>query len=65
MSDFEQCLNQLQLDLILFLVSFSCELGQIMIRYDFLEASLNDFEQYSNWLQLDLLQLFGNVSWDK
>ena len=27
MSDFERCLNQLQLDLITLLVSFSCEIG--------------------------------------
>ena len=38
MSDFEQCSNQLQLYLILILVNFSCELGQIMTRYDFLKA---------------------------
>ena len=29
MNDFEQCSNQLQLNLILILVNFSCELGQI------------------------------------
>ena len=38
MSDSEQCSNRLQLDLILILVNFSCELGQIMTIYDFLEA---------------------------
>ena len=38
MSDFEQCLNQFQLDLILLLVNFSYELGYIMTRYDLLEA---------------------------
>ena len=31
-------LNRLQLDLILLLVNFSCELGPILTRYDFLEA---------------------------
>ena len=36
MSDSEQCSNRLQLDLISLLVNFSQELGQIMIRYDFL-----------------------------
>ena len=36
MSDSEQCSNQLELDLISLLVNFSCELGQIMTRYDFL-----------------------------
>ena len=29
MSDFEQCSNRLELDLISILVNFSCELGQI------------------------------------
>ena len=38
MSDSEQCSNRFQLDLILLLVNFSCELGQIMTRYDFLWA---------------------------
>ena len=36
MSDSEQCSNRLDLDLISLLVKFSCELGQIMTRYDFL-----------------------------
>ena len=36
MSDSEQCLNRLELYLISPLVNFSCELGQIMTRYDFL-----------------------------
>ena len=38
MSDSEQCSNRLQLDLMLILVNFSCELEQIMARYDFLQA---------------------------
>ena len=38
MSDFEQCSNQLKLDLIALFVNFSCELGQIITRYDFLKA---------------------------
>ena len=41
MSDFEQCLNRLQLvDLISLLVNFSCELWSIITiyMYDFLEA---------------------------
>ena len=38
MSDFEQCSNQFQLDLILLLVNFSYELEQIMTIYDILEA---------------------------
>ena len=38
MSDSEQCSNRLEFDLISLLVNFSCELGQIMTRYDFLWA---------------------------
>ena len=38
MSDSEQCSNRLELDIISLLVNFSCELGQIMTRYDFLWA---------------------------
>ena len=38
MSDSEQCSNWLELYLISLLVIFSCELGQIMTRYDFLWA---------------------------
>ena len=38
MSDFEQCSNQLQLDLITLLVNFSYQVGTMMSRYDFLEA---------------------------
>ena len=38
MNDGEQCLNQLQFDLISLLVNFSYEFGQIMTSYDFLEA---------------------------
>ena len=38
MSDFEQCSNQLQLDLITLLVNLSYQLGTMMSRYDFLEA---------------------------
>ena len=37
-SDFDQCLNPLQHDLITLLVNFSCEFEQIMTIYDFLEA---------------------------
>ena len=36
MSDSEQFSNQLELDIISLLVNFSCELGYIMTRYDFL-----------------------------
>ena len=38
MSDSEQCSNHLQPDIISLLVNFSCALGQIMTRYDFLWA---------------------------
>ena len=38
LSDSEQCLNTLELDLISLLVNVSCELGQIMTSYDFLWA---------------------------
>ena len=38
MSDSEQCSNRLELYLISLLVTYSCELGQIMTRYDFLWA---------------------------
>ena len=38
MSDSEQYSNQLQLALMSLLVNVSCELGQIMTGYDFLEA---------------------------
>ena len=37
-SDSEQYLNLLKLDLILLLVNFSCELGQLITRYDILGA---------------------------
>ena len=36
MSDSEQCSDRLELYLISLLVNFSCELGLIMTRYDFL-----------------------------
>ena len=39
MSDSKQCSNRLDLYLISLLVNFSCELGPIMTRYDFLWAS--------------------------
>ena len=38
MSDFEQYSNQFQLYIISILVNFSHELGQMLIRYDFLEV---------------------------
>ena len=38
MNDFEQYLNQLQLNLMLLVIIFSYELDIILTRYDFLEA---------------------------
>ena len=58
--DSEQCLNWLQLDLILPLVNFWYELGKIMTRYDFLDA------RFVIWLAIDLLLLLVNISfWAK
>ena len=62
MSDSEQCSNRLELDLMSFLVNFSCELGQIMIRHDFLMGYTSDSEQSSNRLELDLISLLVNFS---
>ena len=42
-SDSEQCSNRLELYLISLLVNFSCEMGQIMNRYDFPEGGLITF----------------------
>ena len=36
----EQCLNRLQFDVITHLVNFSYAFGQIITRYDFLEADV-------------------------
>ena len=47
--------------LISVLVNFSCELVQIMTRYDFQEAWKCDFEKCSNRLQLDLISLLVNL----
>ena len=53
-SDFEQCLNRLQLHLISILVNFSCKLGQIMTRYDFQEADFN-FGQLVWWIGASIM----------
>ena len=37
-----------------------CELGQIMTKYDFLDARMSEFEQCSNQFQLDLISLLVN-----
>ena len=67
MSDSEQCSNRFELDLISLLVNFSCELGQIMTRYDFLCAKMSDSEQFSNQLELDLVSFWStfHVNWGK
>ena len=44
-SDFDQYLNQLQLNLSKYLFKLSYELGQIMTRYDFLEEICERLEQ--------------------
>ena len=62
MSDSEQCSNQLELGLISVLVNFSCKLGQIMTRYNFLCCYTSDSEQCSNQLELDLISRLVNFS---
>ena len=54
-SEFEQCSNRLQLDLILLLVNFWYELGKLMTRYVFLDA------RFVIWLAIDLLLLLDNI----
>ena len=66
MSDSEQCSNQLKLYLISILVNFSCELGQIMTRYDILwtrRVILSNVQtDFTKRLQLDLISLLVNFS---
>ena len=53
MSDFEKCSNWLQLELILLLVNLPFEFGQVMTRYDLLEAGgmiLSNVQTNSNLL---------------
>ena len=63
MSDSEQCSNRLELYLISLLVNFSCELGQIMTRYDFLWA------RWVFWAMFEPTWTWPNftfyVNWDK
>ena len=54
MSDYEQCLNRLELDLISLLVNFSCELGPIMTKYDFL---------WARWVILSNVRTDLNLTW--
>ena len=61
MSDSEQCSNRLQLYLILILINSSCELGQIMTRYNFLKARwmiLSNVQTDSNLTGFNFGQLF-------
>ena len=59
MSNSQQCSNRLELDLISILVNFSCELGPIMTRYDFLWARwFWVFEPTWTWPNLTFGQLF-------
>ena len=54
MSDFEQCSNQFQLELISLLVNFSYELRQRKTKYDFLEA---------RWMILSNVRPDSNLTW--
>ena len=56
-------LGQIMTYLISLLVKFSCELGQIMTRYDFLSiGQMSDSEQCSKQLQLELIMILVNFS---
>ena len=60
-SDSEQCSNRLELYLILLLVNFSCDLGQIMTTYDFLWARwviLSNVRTNWTWSNFIFGQLF-------
>ena len=56
-SDFEQCSNRLQLDLISLLVHCSCEFGQIVTRYNSLYARRVILSNVRNNSQLDLISI--------
>ena len=62
MSDSGQCSNRLKLGLISLFVNFSCELGQIMTRYDLVGARRVITEQCSNRLQLDLILIIIDLT---
>ena len=63
MSDFEKCLNQLQLDLIILLVNLLCKLGRIITRYDFLQAEKSDSEHCKKLFELIISpnEVFGDI----
>ena len=62
MSDYDQCLNGPQLDLILILVNFTFEVGQIMTRYHFQEAKWVILSNFRTDSQLYLISLMVNLS---
>ena len=62
MSDFEQCSNRLQLDLVWILVNFSCELGANNDQMRLPIGWMSDSEQCPNRLQLDLILILVNFS---
>ena len=62
MSNFEQCSNQLELDLISLLVNFSYELGQIMAIFDFPWPRLVIVSNVQTDFQLDLISILVNFS---
>ena len=57
MSDSEQCLNRLELDLISLLVNFACGLGQIMTRYTSVWTRKVILSNVTNLPQLDQILL--------
>ena len=59
MSDFQQCSNQLQFDLIILLLKFSCKLGHIMTIYDFLRA-IPDISVFQIYLNVCLVGVTSN-----
>ena len=67
MSDSEQCSNRLELYLISLLINFSCELGQIITRYDFLWARLVILSNVRTDLYLTLFHCWSTcyVNWGK
>ena len=62
MSDSEQCSNWLELDLISLLVNFSYELGQIMVRFDFIWPRWVNLNNAQTDSQLDLISILVNFS---
>ena len=62
MTDMEQCLNLVHLDLSPLFVNLSHELAQTMIRYDCLGTEQSDFEKCLNRFQLYLILLLVKLS---